>query len=42
MLEHGEAREEHVVLGTQAQGVPGLGHVAPDIVTIDLRVSGCR
>ena len=38
MLEHGEAREEHVVLGTEAQGVPGLGHVAPDVVAVNLRV----
>ena len=42
MLEHGEAREEHVVLGTKAKGVPGLGHVAPDVETVDLRVPGGR
>ena len=42
MLEHGEAREEHVVLRTEAQGVPGLGHVAPDVVAVDLRVPGGR
>ena len=42
MLQHGETWEEHVVLGTQAQGVPGLGHVAPDVVAVNLRVSGGR
>ena len=42
MLKHSEAWEEHVVLGTQAQGVPGLSHVASDVVAVDLRVPGGR
>ena len=42
MLKHSEAREKHVVLGAEAQGVPGLSHVAPDVVAVDLCVPGCR
>ena len=42
MLKHSEAREKHVVLGAEAQGVPGLSHVAPDVVAVDLRVPGGR
>ena len=42
MLEHSETWEKHVVLGTEAEGVPGLSHVAPDVVSVDLGVPGGR
>ena len=42
MLEDGEAGEEHVVLGTEAEGVPGRREVGLDVVTIDPRLSAGR
>ena len=42
MLEYSEAWEKHVVLGTKAEGVSDLGHVAPDVVSVDLGVPGGR
>ena len=42
VFQDSEAGEEHVVLGTEAEGVPCGGEVSLDIVAIDPRLAAGR
>ena len=41
VLQYSESVEEHIVLGTDAEAVSDLIHVAPYVITIDDSCSRC-